>query len=150
SRWCSDVRGFAIAIACAFLVSPCIAFSEEWSIIVHPGREERFDLSDVAQIYLKQRRYWKDGSAIVPVNRSADSAARDAFARAVLDAEPRSLVAYWNRQYFQGILPPITLASDEAVLRFVATEPRAMGYVPSSFVDDTVRTVVRFRWPPSL
>ena len=31
-----------------------------------------------------------------------------------------------------------------------ATEPRAMGYVPSSFVDDTVRTVVRFRWPPSL
>ena len=39
--------------------------------------------------------------------------------RRVFGSRASQLVVYWIRQYFQGVLPPATLASDEAVRRFV-------------------------------
>jgi hypothetical protein len=36
---------------------------------------------------------------------------------------------YWNEQYFKGISPPFVLSSMEAVRRFVASTPGAIGYV---------------------
>ena len=56
------------------------------------------------------------------------------------DSEDNEVAA---RAYFNGVLPPATLASDEAVRRFVADEPRAIGYVRREAVDDSVRVVMR-------
>ena len=116
--------------------------AEEIVVVVHPDRIVSLRTSDIAQIFLKQRRFWRNGEAIVPVNRDASSARED-FTRTVFGVDARSQVTYWNREYFRGVLPPITLASDEAVLRFVASDPRAVGYVPVSLVDDTVRVAAR-------
>lgn len=127
---------------------PCPSRAEDWAIIVHPSRQVELDLSDVALIFLKQRRFWKDGSAIVPVNRSAGSEARESFAKAVFGSEVIGHAAYWNRQYFRGVLPPISLASDEAVLRYVASEPRSIGYTPARLVDESVRVAARFNPSP--
>ncbi len=117
--------------------------AEEIVVVVHPDRIVSLRTSDIAQIFLKQRRFWSNGDAIVPVNRDAGSPAREDFTRVVFSVDARSQVAYWNRAYFRGVLPPITLASDESVLRFVASDPRAVGYVPASLVDDTVRVAAR-------
>ncbi len=130
--------GLLVALA---LASP--ARAEELVVIVHPERSEALALDDVAQIYLKQRRFWASGERIVPVNRESESSARAAFARAVFDRSPRQLAVYWNRQYFLGVLPPATLASDEAVKRFVAREKLAIGYVHPSAADGSVRVVLR-------
>jgi hypothetical protein len=40
--------------------------------------------------------------------------------------------------YFHGLLPPHVLASTEAVLRFVASTPGAIGYVPLCDADARV------------
>ena len=98
-------------------------------------------------VRLRKRRFWKEGERIVPVNRNAGSEARRIFDDGIFDFGPRQLASYWNRQYFLGVLPPPTLASDEAVLRFVAGEPRAIGYVLIDAVDDTVRVVMRIGTP---
>ena len=124
------------------------ATADEIVVIVHPERVVDLGPSDLAQIYLKQRRFWSDGKPIVAVNRNAGSEARESFSEAVFGAEARGHVAYWNRQYFKGILPPLTLASDEAVLRFVAADSRAIGYVHSSRVDETVRVALRLKTHP--
>jgi hypothetical protein len=123
--------------------------AEELVVIVHPSRAAAFDAHALAQIYLKQRRYWPDGDAIVPVNREPSSTERERFASAVLGRTRDQLVLYWNRQYFQGVQPPATLASDEAVRRFVASEPRAVGYVRASALDGSVRAVLRLPDPAS-
>jgi ABC-type phosphate transport system substrate-binding protein len=123
------------------------ALGEDLAVIVHAGRDTRLTVEQIARIYLKQRRFWDDGELIVPVNRDSGSAARDAFVRRVFGANARQLVVYWNRQYFHGVLPPATLASDEAVKRFVAGERLAIGYVHPSVVDDSVRVVLRLRDP---
>ncbi len=56
-----------------------------------------------------------------------------------------ALAAYWNDQYFLGTFPPVTLSSTEAVKRYVASDPNAIGYVEASSVDSTVRVVLDLR-----
>jgi len=137
--------GLVLVPLLACLAAPALA--EDVAVIVHPERGERLDEDGLRKIYLKTRRFWSDGAVIVPVNRNAGSALRTAFDRALFGEEVRRLAVYWNREYFRGVLPPATLASDEAVLRFVAGEKRAIGYIQSSRVDDSVRAVLRFAAP---
>jgi len=118
-------------------------------VIVNVERRSEVDLRELPDIFLRKRRFWREGGRIVPVNRNAGSRARLAFERRVLDAESSQLASYWNRQYYRGVLPPATLASDAAVLRFVASEPRAIGYVLADAVDDSVRVLMRIGVPPT-
>jgi len=124
------------------------AHAQDLAVIVHADRAEQPTLAQIAQIYLKKRRFWSDGDPVVPVNRDAESAPRAFFARTVVGKDLRQLVVYWNREYFRGVLPPATLASDEAVRRFVASEPRAIGYIHPDVVDDSVRVILHLGAPP--
>ena len=63
----------------------------------------------------------------------------------VLRQTESRLADYWNRQYFYGVLPPATLASTGAVRRYVASDPNAIGYVPASEVDGSVRVVLHLQ-----
>lgn len=132
-----------LAAAAAAAAAPAAA--GDLVVIVHGDRDARLSVAEVGHIYLKQRRFWSDGSAIVPVNRDSGSETRERFVRRIFGEDTRRLEVYWNRQYFHGVLPPATLASDEAVKRFVAGEPRAIGYVDSSRIelDASVRVVLR-------
>jgi ABC-type phosphate transport system substrate-binding protein len=135
------VRAALVALLLATVVASD-APAGDVAVIVHPGRDVQLTVSEVARIYLRKRRFWKDGERIVPVNRDSGSAVRKAFVRLVFGASAPQLVVYWNQQYFQGVLPPATLASDEAVKRFVASEPLAIGYIHPGAVDGTVRVVL--------
>lgn len=132
---------FILFFVVAALAGP--ARAGDLAVIVHADRNVHLTTSDVARIYLKRRRFWENGEAIVPVNRNSGSSTREAFVRMVFGEDARNLAVYWNRQYFRGVLPPATLASDEAVKRFVASERLAIGYIDPSLVDDSVRMVLR-------
>jgi ABC-type phosphate transport system substrate-binding protein len=139
-------RSTAIGVLVAmFLASPSLA--GEVAVIVHVDRKVKLTRAEVAQIYLKRRRFWENGEAIMPVNRDSASDERARFVRLVFGKEADRLEVYWNRQYFQGVLPPATLASDDAVKRFVASEPLAIGYIASELVDGSVRVVLRIDEP---
>jgi hypothetical protein len=133
----------SVLLALLLLAAPTALRAQEIAVIVHPARESRLDVDEVARIYLKQRRHWAGGETIVPVNHTSGSPLRDVFSAAVLARTPQQLERYWNRQYFLGVLPPATLASDEAVKRFVARERRAIGYIRASALDSSVRVVLR-------
>jgi hypothetical protein len=135
------VLGLALALA---LLGSATAAAEEprVAMIVHPARRGEVAVDRVAQIYLRRSRFWDDGSTIVPLNLPAGTALRERFSRRVLrQSEPR-LADYWNRQYFYGVLPPVTLSSTEAVRRYVASDPNAIGYIPAAEVDGSVRVVL--------
>ena len=136
------MRARIVGILLSIVVAAGPAWAGRLAVIVHADRSISLDLESVAQIYLKRRRYWAGGDPIVPINREAGSAARDAFNRRALGLDASRLNLYWNREYFRGVLPPPTLASDEAVLRFVAGDRRAIGYVDAGLVDASVRVVL--------
>ncbi len=117
----------------------------ELAVITHPSRAETLTVSDLRRLFLRQRRFWSDGGAVIAVNQSAATATRAAFDRAVYGDEVQTLPAYWNRQYFDGLFPPITLDSDEAVRRYVAAKPNAIGYVDAEAADASVHVAARLR-----
>ena len=134
-----------LSIALALLVfAPANITGQESrvAVIVHPERRGELSTDEVAQIYLRRKRFWDDGTPIVPLNLPSQAPLRTRFSRLVLQqAEPR-LADYWNRLYFDGILPPATLASTEAIRRYVASDANAIGYVPVSEVDGSVRVIL--------
>jgi hypothetical protein len=112
-------------------------------VIVHPERHAELSLEEVAQIYLRRKRFWDDGAPIVPLNLPSQATLRVRFSRLVLNQTEARLADYWNRQYLYGILPPPTLASTEAVRRYVASDANAIGYVPVSEVDGSVHVALQ-------
>ena len=99
-------------------------------VIVHDGVPDR-DLSPdrLRRIFLVRERFWSNGVRIAPVNLPAGNPVREAFSVRVLGRSSRALAAYWNDLYFHGTLPPPTVGSEQAVVRFVAATPGAIGYV---------------------
>lgn len=111
-------------------------------VIVHPNRTVALAIGDVRHIYLGRHRFWDDGSAIVALNLPAGTALRERFSQRVLRGDSAELTAYWNERYFHGVFPPAVLSSSDAVKRYVASEPGAIGYIEATEVDSSVRVVL--------
>ena len=140
------VAGMLAVVALVLAASPARTADElVLAVIVHPSRATALTTETVKRIYLKRQRFWDDGHAIVAINREVGTPARDAFTRRVFGDEAARLPAYWNEQYFHGVLPPIILGSEEAVVRYVASRPDAIGYVEAGHVDASVATVLTVR-----
>jgi ABC-type phosphate transport system substrate-binding protein len=137
-------RGVAVVLVLLVLLAPAAAEEPRMriAVVVHPSRTVEITADALRQIYLRRKRFWEDGAPIVPLNLAAGMPLRDAFSRRVLGESEARIADYWNRQYFYGVLPPATLASTQAVLRYVASDPNAVGYVAAADVDDSVRTVL--------
>jgi ABC-type phosphate transport system substrate-binding protein len=99
-------------------------------------------VADLRRIFMKQTRMWPHAESVVPVDWDATSEIRQAFSKQVLNRSVREMAEYWVQQSVtQGLAPPSTQKSSRAVLRFVASVPGAISYVPPSEVDDSVNTV---------
>jgi ABC-type phosphate transport system, periplasmic component len=106
-----------------------------------------FDRYTLRNVFLKKIFVDKDGQRLIPVNLPAGSPLREAFVQEVTHLSDAQQGDYWNRQYFQGVSPPYVLASQQAVVRFVAATPGAIGYVMSCYVDSSVRVVFELTLP---
>ena len=106
-----------------------------------------FDRYTLRNVFLRKIFVDKDGQRLIPVNLPAGSPLREAFVQEVTHLPDAQQDDYWNRQYFQGVSPPYVLASQQAVVRFVATTPGAIGYVTSCYVDSSVRVVFELSVP---
>jgi ABC-type phosphate transport system substrate-binding protein len=138
----------ALALLLGALVGSGAADERTLVVITHPSRPVVITTSDLRRFFLKQRRFWPDGTPVIPINRTAATAVRAAFDRSVFGTEAAGLAAYWNQRYFEGLFPPITLDSDEAVQRYVAARPNAIGYVDAASVDGSVHVALRLAERP--
>ena len=106
-----------------------------------------FDRYTLRNVFLRKIFVDKDGQRLIPVNLPAGSPLREVFVQEVTRLPDAQQDDYWNRQYFQGVSPPYVLASQQAVVRFVAATPGAIGYVASCYVDASVRVVFEVTLP---
>jgi ABC-type phosphate transport system substrate-binding protein len=127
-------------------VAPCHAAGRTTDIAIVVGAGQAaarsLDATGLARIYYRKMLYWQDGSKIEPVNLPAATPLRSQFSQLALKMEPEEQESYWNQQYFQGVFPPYVLSSEEAVLRFVADTPGAIGYVSACAVDPRVAVLL--------
>ena len=114
------------------------------AIVVHQDNPaSALTVADLQRIFRKQMRMWPHGESVVPVDWDATSEVRQEFSRRVLGRTVREMSEFWVQQSLtQGLTPPSTLKSSRAMLRFVASVPGAIGYLPAGEADETVRTIV--------
>lgn len=97
---------------------------------------------ELRRMFMKQSRMWPHAESVVPVDWDATSPNREAFSKQVLARSVREMGNYWVQQSVtQGLAPPSTQRSARALLRFIASVPGAIGYLPPGDLDDTVAVV---------
>jgi ABC-type phosphate transport system substrate-binding protein len=133
-----------VAIAAVLLLASTSAPAAPqltFRIIVHRDNPaSALTLPELQRIFRKQTRMWPTGESVVPVDWDATSPVRADFSDKVMRRSVREMAEFWVQQNItQGLTPPTTLKSTRAVLRFVASVPGAIAYVPADEVDDTVK-----------
>lgn len=116
----------------------------QYSIIVSKKiSSPEITAQQIRDIYL-MKRHSISNQKVIPVNIVGLDASRIAFENEILKMDRERLNAYWVKQHFQGITPPITQPSHESIKAFVQNVEGAIGYIPSSQVDSTVKVIYEF------
>ena len=138
----------AASLAVAWLGAPASARAEDYAVIVNAENPtEPLDRLAVKKAFLMKSSRWKSGVKVRPIDRIARDAARIAFLEDVLRMEPQDLKRYWIQVRYQRALSPPTQAETEAeVLRFVAEEAGAIGFVRHSTAKSAKGTKVVLRY----
>jgi ABC-type phosphate transport system substrate-binding protein len=96
----------------------------------------------VSDIFLGKVSRFPDGLLAVPIDQADGSAARDEFYARVADKSPMQIRAYWSKIIFTGRgQPPLSVSNSIEVKKRIASDPRAIGYIEESLVDDSVRVL---------
>jgi ABC-type phosphate transport system substrate-binding protein len=101
--------------------------------------ELKLSAKNLSLIFWRKQLFWPQGVPIKPVNLRSQDPLRIQFSEATLGSTPEAQIDYWNGQYFNGILPPYSVNSEEAVLRYIANTKGAIGYVNACNVDERVQ-----------
>ena len=142
-------RHLLLALAGLLAAGRAAAATPPRIAVITGGTAPRLVLSreTLRNIYLKKIFVDDDGHRLIPVNLPPESPLREAFTRTLIRMPDNRLQDYWNRQYFQGVSPPYVLGSQQAVVRFVASTPGAIGYVATCFLSPDVHVALWLPWP---
>lgn len=130
---------------CLALLPACplpAAAAETLAVVAAPSdTHASLSLEELKLIFKRKVLVDAAGRRWVPVNLGFSDPLRRAFTQALFEELPEEQEEYWNKQYFHGTIPPEVLASEEAVLRFVALTPGAIGYVRKEKADARVKVL---------
>jgi ABC-type phosphate transport system substrate-binding protein len=134
------------AILCIIQMTPALAIDNKTIIAVIVASNQntddlKFAPNQLSLIYWRKQLHWPKGLRIKPVNLSTEHLLRQQFSQTVLGSAPKTQIDYWNGQYFNGVLPPYSVNSEEAVLRYVTQTAGAIGYVDACHVDERVKAL---------
>ncbi len=137
---------FLLLIVAIAIMLPTFALSKENQTIIavvvsskQNTSELNLSAKNLNLIYWRKQLFWPQGIQIKPVNLNAQNVLRIHFSETILGSTPESQIDYWNGQYFNGILPPYSVNSEEAVLRYVSNTKGAIGYVNACNLDERVQ-----------
>jgi ABC-type phosphate transport system substrate-binding protein len=113
-------------------------------VVVHPSNPSgTLSRKFVGEAFLKKTTRWADGDVIRPVDLLPDSPVRAKFSQDVLKRSVAEVKSYWQQIIFSGRdVPPPELPDDDAVLKFVAKNGGAIGYVSGAARLADVKPVV--------
>lgn len=132
----------------AWLLLACsLEASADVAVVVNPKSAiDHLSREDVVYIYMGRYRTLSDGSPAYPVDLPATESAKTVFYRVLVGRDLEQIATYWSRLVFTGqTSPPRQAASVEAMIRFVAANRGAIGYLDSRDVDGRVRVVLELK-----
>ncbi len=107
-----------------------------FQIVVHRNNPiDNLPVKALSRIFLKKTKRWDDDLwpgevRVVPLDLEEKSEIRKKFTRAIHDKSTGAIKSYWQREIFSGReVPPTEVESDEEMMKRVADEEGAIGYV---------------------
>ncbi|MBF0375971.1 MAG: hypothetical protein HQK72_00635 [Desulfamplus sp.] len=130
--------------------SPSISFAEskedikEIAVIVNlENKIESLNSKQVSDIFLSRRRTFPSGKAVMVLEQERDGEIREKFFSLLNGMNLKRLNAYWTRLQFSGeIQPPPVMGDSTAMKNAVKNNINAIGYLPSQYVDESVRVIL--------
>lgn len=116
------------------------------AVVVNKANNNTIDKNMLAKIYMGGMFSWPRGGKITPVDLPEQGPSRADFTIKVIGKNLHYLKAVWAQNIFTGKgLPPKVLASNEEVLRAVAANKGAIGYVDAASVTDDIKVVMQLK-----
>jgi len=118
------------------------AYASDYAIIVHKDNPVSvLSKSDLKQIYLGKKGSWTNGESIVLYSLQ-DPDVTETFTSEIMSKSAQQFSLYWKKALFTGTgRPPLEMNSTAEMKRFIAADPRGIGYIPKSEVDGSVKVV---------
>jgi hypothetical protein len=128
-------RGYLAVFICGLIVVLMAASGATYGqkMIVNPEVGVTAISTDEARLYITMRhKAWPNGLPVKVFVLPDDDLLHRQFANHILGMFPYQLRRVWDRQLYSGTgQAPITVTSEEEMMRRVAATPGAMGYVAS-------------------
>ena len=133
-----------ILSVCALTLAAAGANAEVVVIVNPKNPAVNLTAEQVAALYLGNSNTFPDGGAAALADQPESAAVRGTFYEKATGRSAAQAKATWARLTFTGKgTPPKELKSDADVKAFVASDPKAIGYVDSSAVDGSVKAVLK-------
>ncbi|HWU77497.1 MAG TPA: phosphate ABC transporter substrate-binding protein [Rhodanobacter sp.] len=128
----------------ALAVASAPVFAGTTVIVSAKSKTSSLSKDQVAALYLGRSTSLPDGGSAKLYDLVDSNPAREHFYQAVTGKSASQVKAVWSRLVFSGrALPPHEQPNDAAVVKAVAADPNAVGYVDSSAVDASVKSALK-------
>jgi ABC-type phosphate transport system substrate-binding protein len=127
----------AAAVIATAAVLPARVGAETVVIVSAKNPATRMFSEQAAQFFLGK------STMFTPVDQADGSAIRNDFYKKVTDKDAAQVKAIWSKLVFTGkAQAPKEYKSNAEVKKAVADDPKAIGYIDKSAVDDTVKVIL--------
>jgi ABC-type phosphate transport system substrate-binding protein len=140
------VKSLLAAALASALSLPATARAQEADqvvafVVARENPTSELSTDELRSMLLGKRRAWSDGSRVLPIDLERGPE-RDAVNTRVLAMSRSDVERWWVEQRIRGSgAAPRVAGSPSAVLKLVSRLRGAIGYVPLSEVDDTVKVL---------
>jgi len=129
--------GVAMSLGVSAQANDVVAVVSAESTVTTLGRNQAVD------IFLGRASRFPDGTRAVPIDQIEGAAARDVFYANFAGMSAAQVKAHWSKIIFTGRgLPPRAVPTSSEVIKLVAANPNAIGYIEPDSVDDSVRVLM--------
>jgi len=128
----------SLALSALTMASLALSASAETVVIVsQKNPATRMFSEQASQFFLGK------STLFTPVDQAEGSPIRADFYHKVADKDAAQVKALWSKLVFTGkATPPKEYSSNAEVKKAVAADPKAIGYIDKSAVDDTVKVIL--------
>ena len=128
----------SLALSAVTMASIALSASAETVVIVsQKNPATRMFSEQASQFFLGK------SALFTPVDQAEGSPIRADFYRKVADKDAGQVKALWSKLVFTGkATPPKEYSGNAEVKKAVAADPKAIGYIDKSAVDDTVKVIL--------
>lgn len=137
---------YTVLLIIILVSAPIKGWGQELLVIVNKDNPlDSITKQQVIDLFMGRSPYFPTGDAVVKLDAPSSSDVRESFYQSLVQMSLPEVNAYWARLMFSGrATPPMSVPKEEDILKLVASNSNAIGYIPRESIgelNNDVKTV---------